>query len=61
MVIFKKFGTIYKVYYENGVYLGDIYMEIDGDFVFWPDYQKKGFWAWPVLEEITNKLKDLNL
>jgi len=49
------------IFISNKVVLGKLYPEIDGEYVFTSDIADEGgFWSWPVLEEITNKLKKLN-
>ena len=54
-------GRIYKVYYKNGVYLGDIFAKEDGFYDFWPEYPYKGgYWSSHILREISDKLDEIN-
>jgi hypothetical protein len=48
----------YKVT-ANTVYIGDIYMEVDGGWVFGPG-TRGGFWPARLLREIVAKLDELN-
>lgn len=50
----------FKVYYENGVYLGDILMKEDGFYDFWPDL-KGGCWPEHLLRTIADELHTLNI
>lgn len=50
----------YKVFYKNGVYLGDIISKEDGFYDFWPDYSKRGCWSAYVLRELADKLDEMN-
>lgn len=47
------------VFYENGVKLGQLLMEVDGFYVFYPDLNG-GFWQEHVLKQLADKLKSLN-
>ena len=63
MINYKKISdTKYQGVFDNGVILGDIYMEVDGFFVFWPneDVNKKGYWESWVFREIADKLDEMN-
>lgn len=51
----------YKVYFQNGVYLGDILAKEDGYYDFWPEHPSRGgYWASYVLRAIADKLDELN-
>ena len=50
----------YKVYYHNGVLLGDFIYSEDGYLHFWPDKTRTGAWSSHVLKEIAEKLDELN-
>jgi hypothetical protein len=51
----------YQVYYQNGVFLGDIFIKEDGFYDFWPEHPSRGG-CWPayVLRAIADKLDELN-
>lgn len=49
----------YQVYYENGVYLGDILTDVDGFYYYWPEL-RGGSWASIVMRLIADKLDELN-
>lgn len=51
-------GT-YDVIYVNGVNLGELYVEIDGYYVYWPS-PRNGFWESHAMREIADKLDELN-
>ncbi len=50
----------YMVYYENGVHIGEFYMEIDGYWVFEQKHENSGYWNAHVLRGIADKLDELN-
>ena len=51
----------FKVYYDNGVYMGDISRAHDFNYNFWPDHPSKGgFWPAHCLQDIVNELNKLN-
>lgn len=51
----------YKVYTTSqNVYIGDVYKEVDGYYVFWPHRERFGFWSAEYMIEIGNKLNELN-
>lgn len=45
---------------SNGVALGEIYMEVDGYYVFEPGRDSNGFWEAYVLRAIADKLDEMN-
>jgi hypothetical protein len=49
----------YDVSYCNGVRLGELLWEVDGQFVFYP-VRNGGAWTAHVLREIADKLERLN-
>ena len=49
----------YQVYYD-GAFLGEIYAEVDGFFVFSPELTNGGYWTAEVLRRIACELDDLN-
>lgn len=49
----------FKVFYENGVYMGDLSTAHDFNYNFWPDL-KGGFWPERLLFSIAKKLEELN-
>ena len=57
----KQLNNTYKVYYDNNVFLGDIFAKEDGFYDFWPEYPGRGgYWPAYLLREIANKLDQLN-
>jgi len=52
-------NSAYKVEYENGVDMGELYKEIDGYYVYWP-IDRKGFWSSVPMRIIADKLDELN-
>lgn len=48
-----------RLYYGNGVYMGDVLAGVDGYYVFWPEL-RGGYWSEGMLLEIVNHLKALN-
>lgn len=58
MKIIKVEGS--KVYFHNGVFLGEIFPEVDGFYVFYPDL-KGGFWEAYVLRAIADYMDELNV
>lgn len=49
----------YKVYYENGVYIGDFLVGDDGFYYWWPEF-KSGCLDEGFLLDVYNNLKELN-
>jgi hypothetical protein len=52
-------GGLYQIWY-NECNLGELYAEVDGYYVFWPDYERRGFWEGWVLQSIVIQLGILN-
>lgn len=48
-----------KVYYENGVALGELAMGVDGYYVFFPE-KRGGYWDAPVLLALSELLTEMN-
>ena len=48
-----------KLYYENGVYLGEILAKEDGFYDFWPEL-RGGYWEAHVLRAIADLLDEKN-
>jgi hypothetical protein len=59
MIYTKINNSHYQVNHTNNVLMGDIMMDNDGFFYFWPDL-KGGFWEAYILLELGNKLNELN-
>lgn len=49
----------FSVHHENGVKVGELYMEVDGYFVYWPSENKGFIEAW-FLHAIADKLDEMN-
>ena len=50
----------YRVVYDNGVYMGDLSRAHDFNYNFWPALSSGGFWPTHVLQNIIDKLNELN-
>lgn len=50
----------YKLFYNNSVYMGDIYMEIDGYYVWLPNPKQSGSLGEYFLFAVAYTLLDLN-
>lgn len=48
-----------NVFFENGVHMGIMYMEVDGYYVFQP-HLRAGYWAAYVMRAIADTLDKLN-
>lgn len=60
MLTFKEAGKeSIMVHYNNGVFLGHFYVEVDGFWVFVP-HTKGGCWSGPILKMLYEKLHELN-
>jgi hypothetical protein len=46
--------------YSNGINLGEVLLDIDGYFYFWPNISIGGAWTSPLLREIADKLDEMN-
>lgn len=49
----------YELYYNNGVLLGDVIMEVDGYYTFWPEGHG-GYWEAHMLRAVADCLDELN-
>jgi len=49
----------FKVFYENGVYIGDILVKEDGFYDYWPELNG-GYWDEMMLRIVADKLHELN-
>lgn len=52
-----------KLYYHNGVYMGDVLLDVDGFYKFWPycdEDGNNGYWDAGCLSEIASFLQGLN-
>ncbi len=49
-----------KLYWGNGVYLGDVIADVDGYYKFWPEVRGGGYWDEHILFAVGNRLKELN-
>lgn len=50
----------FKLYWSNGKYLGDIVMDVDGYYVWWPDKSLYGSWDAYGLRAIAERLDEMN-
>jgi hypothetical protein len=48
------------VIHENGACCGELYCEVDGYYVYWPDESLQGCVSAEFLREIADKLDELN-
>jgi len=49
----------YNIVTHNGKLIGELLMDVDGYFYFWPE-DNNGAWSSSHLRELTNKLDELN-
>lgn len=49
-----------RVFYENGVFLGEYVMDVDGFWYFWPDQSKGGHWGPDVLRALADKIDEMD-
>lgn len=49
-----------KLYFENGVYLGEVIADVDGYYKFWPETRGGGYWDEYLLRSVADHLKELN-
>ena len=49
----------FKVFYENGVYIGDFVAGDDGFYNYWPELNG-GYWSAEVMRTIANMLDEMN-
>lgn len=60
MIRLQHFGnSSYKVFHENGVFVGEFFTKEDGYYDFWPT-STGGYWSQDFLLAIANKLQELN-
>lgn len=52
-------GSI-ALHYHNGVYMGDVLMDVDGYYKFWPDKNTTGYWDEESLYSTAEYLKTKN-
>lgn len=50
----------FKLFHKNGVYMGDVLMNDDGYYVFFPDDTRKGYWSEFDFYRLYTYLKDKN-
>jgi len=43
-----------------GVCIGEVLMDVDGYYYFWPDHSSHGCWSAQLLQMVANELNDLN-
>ena len=48
-----------NLYYSNGVKLGEVVMDVDGFYYFWPEL-RGGHWDQSVLRQISDLLEEKN-
>lgn len=53
-------NSYYVFFNENRIFLGEIYQEIDGEWVFDRNRELTGIESWPVMLAIARKLMKLN-
>ena len=58
---FENINGLLQVKFHNGKYIGVIYQECDGYWVFAAINPENGFWSSPVLKMISSKLDELNV
>lgn len=54
-----EFGVI-QLHYHNGVYMGDVEMDVDGYYKFWPNKDTMGYWDEESLYSTAEYLKNKN-
>jgi len=59
LIKLEKTASGWAVYYHNGVMVGDIQMDVDGYYYYWP-IMKPGFWASHFMRAVADKLDELN-
>jgi hypothetical protein len=52
-------GGTYKLYWDNGVYMGDAVVNVDGFYVFFPEH-KNGYWDEGVFRSLLDTFTALN-
>jgi hypothetical protein len=53
-------GRSYLIFWYNGVQLGALDMDVDGEFYYWPSAENKGAMGVVALKAITSELARLN-
>lgn len=51
---------IIQLFYHNRVYMGDVLIDVDGYYKFWPDKNKDGYWDEESLYSTAEYLKSKN-
>lgn len=52
-------GT-WRIYYANGVLIGEAVLDVDGYYYFWPTSDRQGAWTAGVLHDVANFLDRIN-
>lgn len=60
LIRFERVGDSLHVNFGVNVWLGEIYQEVDGFYVFWPNHDRAGYWSQWMLRAISDKLAELN-
>jgi len=55
----KREGGGYNLTFHNGVHMGELLMDVDGFYKYWP-VQRAGYWDAPPLRAIADLLDHLN-
>jgi len=50
----------YKLYHSNGKYLGEVMLDEDGFYKYWPDMSLLGYWTEESLLEVAKVLQTKN-
>lgn len=53
-------ARVHLIWASNGVYIGDAYQEIDGFWVYAPDFSKGGYWDELMLRGLADWLHEKN-
>ena len=59
MIHFMLLNKAWQVIHQNGAHLGELYQEVDGYYVWWPD-DRRGYLEARILRAIADKLDELN-
>jgi hypothetical protein len=49
-----------KLYYHNGLYIGEVETDVDGYYKFWPSRKREGYWDQGSLLELSQFLEKMN-
>lgn len=60
MIREEKIDGGFRIYYHNNVYMGEVLVDEDGYYKFWPEH-RDGYWDEGNLLEIANYLHEKNL